>query len=270
MAHEIVLRPEIKIRAYCKDGNCCVEVTIPTQYGDLRLCGSYPMAKAYAKVKAWLAAKGAPPGSTESGGLLSKLKNITRKVAQAAALAPAIAAVKKIQQNPILARAVGLTTAVIPGAGSARVAINAAANMIQKAQRGNLASLADLRRLRSLAQMGLPQAMEAWKTTRGVFSAIKAKQPTDFFRGLAAPFVQQIQQGTALASQAVQMKDQILNALPPHLRPFANAAIAQIPGAGVVQQAAQLAPMVSSISAGAMPLFHMMDPQAYAAGSYGC
>lgn len=202
-AYEIVLRPEFKVRAWCKDGVCCVEVRIPTPYGDLCLKGSYPLRKAAKALHEWWMARGgAAAGGTESGGFLSKLKRLTRQVAQAAALAPVIKSVQQIQKNPLLARAVGLTTAVIPGFGSAKIAAEKAAALVQKAAKGDVKSLASLNTLRSLVQMGSPQAAEAWRLARAAHQVIKRKAPINFLAGLAPQVAQQVQQVASMA-QAV-------------------------------------------------------------------
>ena len=202
MNYEVVVHPEVKIKAWCKDGVCCVEATIPTAYGDLKLCGSYPLAKAAKELHAKLAAHGVRVQGAESGGFLSKLKKMARKVAQAKALAPIIRSVKQIQKNPILARAVGLTTAVVPGLGSARVAVEKAAHLVQQAGKGNFKALADLRKLKSMALMGIPQARDAWRLAQLAHRKIGLKKPIDFFKGLAPQAVAAVQQAAQLAPLA--------------------------------------------------------------------
>lgn len=201
-SYEIVVRPEIKIRGWCKDGVCCIEATIPTAYGDLKLCGSYPLAKAAKELHARLAARGVNISGTETGGFLSKLKKMARKVAQAKALAPIVKSVQQIQKNPLLARAVGLTTAVIPGLGSSMIAVQKAASIVQSAAKGKASAIAQLRRLKSLAQMGLPQARDAWRLAQLAHRKISLKKPVDFFRGMAPQLVQATQQAAALAPLA--------------------------------------------------------------------
>lgn len=186
--YEIVLRPELKVKAYCKRGVCCVEVRIPTPHGELCLKGSYPLARAAKAVHAWLQ-RGTSP-RVESGSIFKRLRKLTRQVAQATALAPILRSVQQIQKNPILARAVGLTTAVIPGLGAAKIAVNAASNLVQKAARGDLKSLASLNTLKSLAQMGNPQAFEAFRLARVAHAAIKRRAPVNLLRGLAGPALQ--------------------------------------------------------------------------------
>lgn len=201
-SYEIVLRPEVKVRGWCKDGVCCIEATIPTAYGDLKLAGSYPLAKAAKELHARLAARGVKVQGAETGGFFSKLKKLARKVAQARALAPIIQSVKQIQKNPLLARAVGLTTAVIPGLGSAKFAVEKAASLVQSAAKGNPKALSDLLRLKSLAKMGIPEARDAWRLAQLAHRKIGLRKPVDFFRGMAAPAVQAVQQAAALAPLA--------------------------------------------------------------------
>lgn len=283
MSAEIVLKPEIRIRASCKDGVCCVEAIIPTAYGDLRLTGCYPLKKAYQAVVAWCQARGILPPASRSGaesteagflGSLSrKARKLTAAVAQAAALAPVIKSVQAIQKNPVLARAVGLTTAVIPGAGSAQIAARAAFGLVQKAQQGVPLALGQLSRLKSLVQMGSPQAANAWRLVQGAHKAIQEKKPIDMLRGLSGTAIQQINEPAQQAAQAVAMKNQILGYLPAHLRPYVDAAIQRIPVVAPVQQAAQFAPLTQAMASrfpGAAAGGVAMDPAAYLAGYYGC
>lgn len=201
--HEITIRPELKISGSVDaQGNVCVRVVIPTPYGGFTLEGKYPMAQAVKAVYGYLRKKGIRFQSTESGSFFSKLKGMAKKIAAAKALAPILESVKAIQKNPILARAVGLTTAVVPGLGSAKIAINAAADLVQKAGRGDLKSLANLRSLKSLAQMGVPQAIEAFGLAKRVHRVIQQKAPIDMLKGLAGPQLEQVQQAAAAAAAA--------------------------------------------------------------------
>jgi len=202
MNYEVVIQPKIKVRAWCKDGVCCVEATIPTMYGDLKLCGSYPLAHAARMIHAKMAQHGIKVQGVETGGFFSKLKKMARKVAQAKALAPIIRSVKQIQKNPVLARAVGLTTAVVPGLGSAKIAVEKAAHLVQQAGKGNFKALADLRKLKSLALMGLPQARDAWRLAQMAHRKISLKTPVNFFKGLAPQAMQAVQQAAQLAPLA--------------------------------------------------------------------
>jgi hypothetical protein len=257
-AYEIVLRPEFKVKAYCKDGVCCVEVRIPTPYGDLCLKGSYPLRKAAKALHGWWQARsGTAAAGTESGGFLSRLKKLTRQVAQAAALAPVIRSVQQIQKNPILARAVGLTTAVIPGLGSAKIAAEKAANLVQKAARGDVKSLASLNTLRSLVQMGNPQAAEAWRLARVAHQAIKRKAPINFLAGLAPQIAQQAQQVAQMAQAVAPVASLAF--------PAAAPALALAPQA--LQAAQAFAPAFAPAFAVGFP-YH--DTAAEAAGYLGC
>jgi len=201
--HEITIRPELKISGSVDaQGNVCVRVLIPTPYGGFTLEGKYPLAQAVKAVYGYMRKKGIRIQSTESGSFFSKLKGLAKKVAAAKALAPLLSSVKAIQNNPVLARAVGLTTAVIPGLGSAKIAINAAADLVQKAKAGSLKSLAKLRTLKSLAQMGAPQAVEAYSLAKRAYKAIQEKAPIDMLKGLAGPELAQVQQVASAAAAA--------------------------------------------------------------------
>lgn len=250
--YEIVLRPEFKVRAWCKDGVCCVEVRIPTQHGDLCLRGSYPIRKAAKALHDWWRARGMQASGTESGGFFDKFKKLARQVAQAAALAPVIKQVQQIQKSPILARAVGLTTAVIPGFGSAKIAAEKAASLVQKAARGDVKSLASLNTLRSLVQMGNPQAVEAWRLTKAAHAAIQRKKPVNFLLGLAPQVAQQVQQVARVAQQAA---------------PFAAVAFPPLaPAAALASFAPQALSMAPQALSMAPQFARMFAPQAFAAG----
>jgi hypothetical protein len=278
---EIVVSEKYRVK-FCLDraGNMHAVACIPTPYGVLRLTACYPLREAAKVLQKYLASRGVKIQRTDTGGFFSKLKNLTAKIARAKALAPVIASVQAIQKNPVLARAVGLTTAVIPGLGSATAAIKTASSLVQKAMKGDVKSLASLKTLKSLALMGNPAAKQAFSVAQQVFRNVQAAKPVDMLRGLAAPVVQQIQAVASLPGQVLQVKDQILSYLPPQLRGVASLALQQVPGVSALQGAAQAARSVVSgleldptVAGLIAPLAELNDPGGapYAAGAYyGC
>ncbi len=274
---EITISEKYSVK-FCMDkaGNMHAVAMIPTPYGTLRLTACYPLREAAKLLQKYLASRGIKVQRTDTGGFFSKLKNLTAKIAKAKALAPVIKSVQAIQKNPVLARAVGLTTAVIPGLGSATAAIKTAANIVQKAAAGDVKSLASLKTLKSLALMGNPAAKQALEVARKTFAAIQAGKPIDMLKGLAGPAVEQIKQIAALPAQVVQVKDQILSHLPPELRGVANAALQQVPGVAALQAAArstvaglEVSPEIAGLIAPLAELNAAGRP--YAAGAYyGC
>lgn len=278
---EIVVSEKYRVK-FCMDkaGNMHAIACIPTPYGTLRLTACYPVREAAKMLQKYLASRGVKIQRTDTGGFFSKLKNLTSKIAKAKALAPVIASVQAIQKNPVLARAVGLTTAVIPGLGSATAAIKTASNLVQKATRGDVKSLASLKTLKSLALMGNPAAKQAFDVARRVYQGVQAAKPVDMLKGLAGPVVQQIQAVASLPGQVLQVRDQILSYLPPQLRGVASLALQQVPGVSALQGAAQAARSVVSgleldptVAGLIAPLAELNDPggRPYAAGAYyGC
>lgn len=271
---EITIAERYKVQ-FCVDrkGMMHAVATIPTPGGPLRLTACYPMHEAAKLLRRYLAKMGIKVQGAESGGFFDKLKKITAKIARAKALAPVLQAVQAVQKNPVLARAVGLTTAVIPGLGSATVAVKAAASLVQKASKGDLKSLASLRQLKSLALMGIPKARDAYDLARRTYGAIQARKPVDLLKGLAAPVVNQIKEATALPAQVFEAKNKILAALPPHLRGIANQALQQVPGVAALEGAAQVHRASSAVSGAIAPLLEVLDQGGppYAAGAYyGC
>lgn len=272
---EIVISEKYRVK-FCvdKQGNMHAIACIPTPYGLLKLTACYPIREAAKMLRVYLAKMGVKIQRTDTGGFFDKLKKLTSKIAQAKALAPVIKSVKAIQNNPVLARAVGLTTAVIPGLGSATAAIKTAGNIVQKAARGDIKSLASLKTLKSLALMGNPAAKQAFGVAQKVWQGIQAGKPVDMLKGLAAPVVQQIKQAAALPGQVLQVKDQILAYLPPQLRGVAAAALNQVPGVAAATSVLQAAssgldPAVAGLIAPIAELDQGGRP--WAAGAYlGC
>jgi hypothetical protein len=236
-SYEITLRPEIRVKGWIEGGCARVCVIVPTEYGDLCLQGSYPLAKIAAKFAAKWRQMGLP--MTASGGFFSSLKKLTKKIAVAKALAPVLAATKAIQKNPVLARAVGLTTAVIPGAGAARKAVESAANLVQSAAKNPLA-LAKLKRLKSLAAMGLPQAVSALKVAQNAYKAIAAQKPLNFLAKMPGELANTVKQATDPLAKLNAEARRVLAVLPPGVREAAQAALAKTPP-GAALQAAELA-----------------------------
>lgn len=98
---------------------------------------------------------------TESGSSFLKglsLKKLARKIARGKLLKKMLAAARAIQKSPLLAKAVGLTTLVVPGFGAAIAATKAAANLADGIVQGAPAALGKLKKLRKLASEGSEKA----------------------------------------------------------------------------------------------------------------
>lgn len=240
--YEITIKPEFRIKAWIEKGQARVCVIIPTSYGDLCLQGSYPLAPVMAMVARWCKEQNIP--MTTSGGFFSSLKKLTKKISVAKALAPVLAAAKQIQKNPILARAVGLTTAVVPGLGAAKKAVESAAHLVQDAAK-NPKALLKLKRLKSLAQMGVPQAVDAFKIAQGAFKVIQEKKPLNFLASMPGQLASTVRQATDPLAKLNAEARRVLAVLPPGVREAAQSALAATP-AGTALQAAELANRAAS------------------------
>ena len=113
--------------------------------------------------------------SVESGffGGLS-IKKLMRKIARAKLLKKMLKVARAIQKNPLIAKAVGLTTLVVPGFGAAIAATKAAANIADGVVQGAPAALGKLAQLRKLASQGSDKAksvLELVKKTATVRAA---------------------------------------------------------------------------------------------------
>lgn len=290
---EIVLKPTIKLRALFENGNAVILAEIETPYGPFTLRGEYPLWQVARKLDGVLRRlaeqKGVPlpasvasgldledmsaagdEGGVETGGILSRLKRLGRKVAMAAAIGPVLKSVQAIQKNPVLARAVGLTTAVIPGIATAQKAAQQASNLVQSAMNGDLVSKKALARLKSMALMGLPQAKEALGTVTRVAKVLAARGPVDFLKGAPKMLVQEAARNVASATGPAQAAQEAVNSvlarLPAPLQPFAQAALHTLPGAAQLQQVAQLGNFAESIADG-RPAFPPGFPGLLAAAS---
>lgn len=228
MSVEVVVKPEIKVKGYVKDGVACVVLSMDTAAGPVSLTGYFPLYQAAKMLSAYAKNKGikigdiAVEGETESGGFLSKFKKLSKKIALAKALAPVLKTAQQIQKNPVLARAVGLTTVVVPGLATQAKALQSATNLVSDAMRGNLKAKDALKKIKSLAAQGLPQGVEAMKLVKKVASEAALKTPFDALKGAPAEL-------RNLAAQVTAPVNQALAALPPPARAAAEAALRASP-----------------------------------------
>lgn len=215
MPLEMVVKPEFKLRGCIKDGVACVFLTLETPAGPFTLQGCFPLYQAAKMIRAWaekrgvkysdLKAKATASGADETGGFFSKMRSLTKKVALAKALAPLLKSAQQISQNPILARAVGLTTVVVPGLGSQAKALQTATSLVTDAMRGKLKAKDALRKIKDAALRGVPQAQEALKLAKIAAKAVVEKNPVDMLKGVTAEVRQAASQITAPVNQALAM-----------------------------------------------------------------
>jgi len=102
-------------------------------------------------------------GDAVESGFLGGLsfKKLARKIARAKLLKKMLKVARAIQKSPLIAKAVGLTTLVVPGFGAAIAATKAAANIADGVVQGAPAALGKLAQLRKLASQGSDKAKSA-------------------------------------------------------------------------------------------------------------
>ena len=104
-------------------------------------------------------------------GFLKKIKNIAKKIARAKVFQKIGSAIKKVANNPIIAKAVGLAQ-FIPGVGqvatAALTATKAASKLLAKAKGGSPQAKAAIKTTITLARRGNPAARKSVAVMRAV------------------------------------------------------------------------------------------------------
>lgn len=151
---------------------------------------------------------------SESGGFFSglSLKKLARKIAKAKILHKLVKAAKAIQSNPLLAKAVGLTTLFVPGLGAAVIAAKAATSIADGVMRQSPAAIQQVKTLKTLAKDGSKKAQNVLqllkKTTEvrakaGVYSRVPTKA-VNLMPGASPAQVKAANMGNAIVRKQAQ------------------------------------------------------------------
>lgn len=195
---ELVVQPTIRLRASRKGGMWTACATLETQGGPVVFTASVRegfMSKLIlSKLRKYSPDLAAQLESGDTSGFLSGLRRLAKKVARAKVLSAVMSQVQKVTNNPLIAKAVGLTTVIVPGLRAPMIAIKAASNLVQKAIKGDLTAKNALMELKDRALEGSPEARMAMAVVTKVGKAIINKQPMDLLKGLPDLAQQQLQE----------------------------------------------------------------------------
>ncbi len=165
-AHQFVLEPTIKVcikrdrekfRAFA-----CVE----TPAGPIYFCASASIRmieRGIRRAMQKMAKEGQP---VQTGSFLSGISSIARKIARARVLSRVLDAAKEVTRDPIIARAVGLTTLAVPGLGTAVMAYRAASDLLDRAKSGDMVAKGSLQKLTKMAALNSPAAAKSLQVLR--------------------------------------------------------------------------------------------------------
>jgi hypothetical protein len=143
-----------------------------TAAGPVTFCAGVDLAKVKAAIaKSRAPAKGELPegvAAATAGDFYDDLTSLTNKVAKGAAMQKVMAQVNEVQKSPAVARAVGLSTVVVPGSAGAMMAYEAADATIKKLGAGDQATIDKVGQVTKMAQAGHPKAMTALRVLQVV------------------------------------------------------------------------------------------------------
>jgi hypothetical protein len=170
---EIVLKPEIKIRLVTAGGRVWAIAHTITAAGPVTFCASVDLRAIQRAVSAYLQKKRG--ASVETAGFFDGVKKLAKKVASGKALKKVLDQVEEIRRNPYVAKAVGLATVVVPGAGAAVAAYDTAQSTIKALEAKDPNVVAKVQKLAKLAQAGHPPAAKAMRVLQIVRQHGKAQ-----------------------------------------------------------------------------------------------
>lgn len=240
---EIVLRPEIEIRwSHDPSGKLVAGVTCATKHGPFRFAVTVDYATILIAVHDYMARQASAAVATgadfETAGFFDAIKKIAKKVAKATAIDKVIKQVKKIQKNPVIARAVGLGTVVVPGSGAAMKAISSAGKIIASVSKGDVRAIADVKRLSALAEAGFAPATKAMRVIRNVQHFANVTKAITSPQGIARLLPTY---APRLLKQLGAQAPHILSVVKPLLLNEQTQMFAQLASSAPVQSALQLA-----------------------------
>lgn len=163
------------------DGKMLATGQIQTQRGPLTFTASadrglieWALARL---VTAYQKRTGRPINSAAAGALGDWVKDTAGKVAKARVISKLVKEAKEVGKNPQIARAVGLSTVVIPGPGSSVIALRNASELLQGLRRKDPKSLKSWHMLAAQAKLGNDKAKRAMHVVHAVARAPRIISP---------------------------------------------------------------------------------------------
>lgn len=110
-------------------------------------------------------------GEAVAGNIFSAIGKLARKIARGRLLQRLGSALKAIARNPIISKAVGIVSSVVPGMSAVRLAVTSASNVLGQLRAGNPQTRRRVTTLVQQARQGNPQA----RRTVRILSAVNKR-----------------------------------------------------------------------------------------------
>lgn len=144
-------------------------VVMHTSLGDITLCATVSpevIQALAAKVQVMHARMHGEEAA--AGNIFGSIANLARKIARGRLMQRLASSMRAIARNPLIAKAVGIATSVIPGAAAIRTAVTTATSILGKLRRGDPAIRRQVGQIVAQARRGNPQARRAVRILQSV------------------------------------------------------------------------------------------------------
>lgn len=178
----VVHPPLVNVRIMTSaDGKVVATAQIATQRGPLTFTASADRAVIQAVITRFLAFRqkmsGKPLNAASAGALGDWAQEIATKISQANVVTKLVNEAKRVGQNPQIARAVGLSTVVLPGPGTAVIALRNASELLQGLRRKDPKYVQSWNQLSAQAKLGNEKALRAMHVVHRVARAPRLISP---------------------------------------------------------------------------------------------
>ena len=178
----VVHPPLVNVRIMTSaDGKVVATGQISTQRGPITFTASADRALIQNAITRFLAWKqkmsGKPVNAAVAGAIGDWAKDLATKISKANVITKLVNEAKRVGQNPQIARAVGLSTVVLPGQGSAVIALRNASELLQGLRRRDPKSLQSWNHLSAQAKLGNEKAKRAMHVVHRVARAPRIISP---------------------------------------------------------------------------------------------
>jgi hypothetical protein len=173
----VVHPPVVNVRIMSTDdGHIVGTAQIQTQRGPVTFTATVDrtlLHDALARVLAWRHTRrtGMHPPHASAGAFGDWAADIANKVAKARVITKLVDEANAVGKNPQIARAVGLSTVVVPGTGSAVIALQSASELLQGLRRKDPKFIQAWRAMNAQAKLGNVKARRAVHVVHAVAHA---------------------------------------------------------------------------------------------------
>lgn len=178
----VVHPPLVNVRVVTSsDGKMLGTAQIQTQRGPITFTASADRAVIQALLARWVAFKqkqsGKPLNAASAGALGDWARDVATKVAKARVITKLVNEAKEVGKNPQIARAVGLSTVVVPGEGTSVIALRNASEFLQRLRKKEPKAVQSWRHLSAQAKLGNEKALRAQHVVNAVARAPRIISP---------------------------------------------------------------------------------------------